>query len=318
MLALTRDLASAALAEPDRPLPVLIPAATWGVAEPDQIPVQESTPRETVRGTSLREWIRRQVPALPGTVDEADLVLLVDGLDEVPRRTGDTDAHDDAFRDAFVAQLASAGSMVVSSRPAAFEDANEELGLRMVFELQPLSDGQIDDFVRGLPGVERLLRADVGAHEIARTPLMLAMLCSSYDLTSMTHRGNGTPQEARDVVMRDFLASRYERESADHTMSKSELVRRLGKLAMDDAAGGGNRNLFRPVEVRRVLGDDGLALALAMQVLVPAGRGLVRFFHAAMRDHVAFHEAVLAASNDDGSDRDGAAWALWQNPDPEP
>jgi hypothetical protein len=115
--------------------------------------------------------------------------------------------------------------------------------------------------------------------------------------------------------MRAFVESRLARELGDHRARATDLERRFGELAMADAGGGGNRNLFGRREARRVLGEDGLALALDMHVLLPAGREVVRFFHIALRDYFAFRCALRSASDPDGRVRDSAAWALWQIPD---
>jgi hypothetical protein len=144
---------------------------------------------------------------------------------------------------------------------------------------------------------------------------MLTMLCSILDLAGATDLRGLSRSEARDLIMRVFVESRLLRELGEVRTRDGELERQLGHLAMADAGGGGNRNLFSIREARRVLGEGGLALALDMHVLLPAGRDAVRFFHIALRDYFAFQTALRAASDLDPGTRDSAAWALWQIPD---
>lgn len=305
MLALARDLASAALTEPGRPLPVLVSAATWGA--------------EGRVESGLASWLCREVPVLRTVVEELNdadrLVLLVDGLDEVPTKRNRSERTDGSFRHELVSQLSTVRSVVVAGRPGAFEDAYPDLAMRSVFELWPLTDRQIDEFVREIPAAAAVLGSDSGMRETARTPLMLTMLCSALDLAGASDLGGLTQNEARDVIMQAFVESRFARESGRYRILGEDLERGLGWLAMGDAGGGGNRNLFSVNEARRVLSDDVLALALDTHVLVPAGRDAMRFFHVALRDHFAFHQAVRAASDPDDWTRDSAAWALWQIPD---
>ena len=306
MLALTRDLLSAALTEPGRPqLPVLVSAATWGA--------------EGRVEAGLLSWLRREVPTL-GTIlaeliDAGRLLLLIDGLDEVPTKGSRSERTGGSFRDELVSQLSAVRSVVLASRPSAFEEAYPDLAMRSVFELWPLTDGQIDDFVREIPAAAAVLRSDSVVREIARTPLMLTMLCSTFDLAGTSDLRGLSSNEARDLIMRAFVESRLSRELGEDRTRDGDLERRFGQLAMADAGGGGNRNLFSIREARRVLGEDGLALALDMHVLLPAGRDAVRFFHIALRDYFAFQSALRATSDPDGRIRDSAAWALWQIPD---
>jgi hypothetical protein len=306
MLALTRDLLSGALTEPGRShFPVLVSAATWGA--------------EGRVETDLLSWLQREVPTLasdlPELIATGRLLLLIDGLDEVPTERGRSVRTGGSVRAGLVAQLSAVPSVVVASRPSAFESAYPGLGMRCVLELRPLTDGQIDEYLSDVPAVAAVLGADSVAREIARTPLMLTMLCSTLDLAATKDLRGLATSEARDLIMRAFVESRLLREVGTARTSDGELERRLGLLAMADAGGGGNRNLFSLREARSVLGEDRLALALDMHVLLPAGTEAVRFFHIALRDHFAFQCAMLAASDPSPGVRDSAAWALWQIPD---
>jgi len=305
MLALARDLATTALTEPGAPLPVLVSAATWGA--------------EGRTESGLADWIGREVPLPHAQIDQlfrsGRVVLLVDGLDEVPTAHGRTEQRGGSVRDELVRCLARVQLLVIAGRPGAFESAHQELGVRSMLELQPLDDQQIADFVHDLPAAATVLRNDDSMRETARTPLMLTMLCSAIDIATGNDLGRLTPTEARDLIVGAFVETRFARESAGSRVGLDELRRSLGVLAMSDVGGGGNRNLFSLDTARTMLGADGLHLVEKMSILVPARAGSLRFLHVALRDHFAFAEAVHAADDPDDDIRDSAAWALWQIPD---
>jgi GTPase SAR1 family protein len=305
MLALTRDLVSLALTEPNQPVPVLVPAATWGA--------------EGRVESDLMSWLGREIPMLGATLEELNaagrLLLLVDGLDEAPTRRSRSEKTGGSFRDQLISQLHTVRCVVIASRPSAFEEAYPALGIRSVFELTPLTDTQINEFVDEIPAAATALRSNPRVMEIARTPLMLTILCSTLDIAGSSELRGLDSNQARDVIMQSFFESRLSRELGRNRTTDGALERQLGHLAMADAGGGGNRNLFSRWQARHVLGEDGLALALDMHVLVPAGPDAVRFFHLAMRDYFAFQSALRDAADPDDSTRDSAAWALWQIPD---
>jgi DNA polymerase III delta prime subunit len=309
LMALARDLASEAITDPDRPLPLLVSAASWEAGR-----------------TGFIEWLAREVPMLASTM--ADLIrsrqtiLLVDGLDELPHTVQESEATERKYpRKEFISELPRSYPLVIASRPHEFQNAAADLGVQKAFELQPLTDAQVAAFIANIPEAAVILGQDDALRASARTPLMLALLCSALDAAGRKDVGHLTPSEARDLIVGSYVESRYERESvrqqdaATVPPSLQEIYQKLGALAMSDAGGGGNRNLFGETRVQTELGDDTYRLALNTNIMILTRGKAVRFYHPTLRDHFAFHYAQAAIHDPDPAVRDSAAWALWQIPD---
>jgi TIR domain/HEAT repeats/NACHT domain len=312
LMALARDLASEAITDPDKPLPLLVSAASW------------QADRETE--ADLIVWLAHEVPmladALPDLIRSRQAILLVDGLDELPLRVSrPEEAEQRSPRREFISKLPHSCPLVIASRPHEFQAAAGDLQIRCVFELQPLTDAQVSAFVAQVPAAAAILRQDDALRTAARTPLMLALLCSALDAAGRKEIGHLTPSEARDLIVRSYVESRYERECARYQGTGNapsplaELYRGLGALAMSDAGGGGNRNLFSAENVQAQLDDDAYSIVLNTNIMIATRGQALRFYHLAIRDHFAFHYAQNAIHDPSPVIRDSAAWALWQIPD---
>lgn len=313
LMVLARELASEAITDPDRPIPILVSAATWGA--------------DGTAEAGLVPWLAREVPmlaeAIPDLIRSQQAMLLVDGLDELPYLTMKSEEDEHKYpRMELVGALPGSCPLVVASRPHEFQAVATDLKIVRVFELQPLTDTQVSTFVAQVPAAAAILEQDDELRATARTPLMLTLLCSALDAAGQKQLGHLTPPEARDLIVGSYVESRYEQEYARQrntygaTPSLEDLYRRLGSLAMSDAGGGGNRNLFRIAEVQAELGHDIMySLVLDTSIMVPAGTRTLRFYHLALRDHFAFRYALGAMHDPDPAVRDSAAWALWQIPD---
>jgi DNA polymerase III delta prime subunit len=313
LMVLARELASEAITDPDKPLPLLVSAASWeagGTAE-----------------AGLISWLAREVPmlaeAIPDLIRARQVMLLVDGLDELPYLISKSEGAEQRYpRRELVRELPRSCPLVIASRPLEFQAAAADLEISRVFELQPLTDAQVSEFVAQVPVAAAILDQDDALRSAARTPLMLALLCSALDAAGRKEIGHLTPSEARDLIVESYVESRYERECVRHQgmgsapLSLAELYRRLGSLAMSDASGGGNRNLFSIEEAQAELGHgDAYSLALDTNIMIAIRGGALRFYHLALRDHFAFRYAQDTIHDPDPAIRDSAAWALWQIPD---
>lgn len=312
LMALARDLASEAITDSDRPLPLLVSAASWKA---------DGTTR-----TGLIAWLSREVPALanaiPDLIRSRQVILLVDGLDELPHSTQELEEAERGYpRKEFICELPRSCPLVVASRPYEFQVAAADLGIGKVFELQPLTDAQVAAFITKVPAAALILAQDDALRAAARTPLMLTLLCSALDAAGRKQVGHLTHSEARDLIVGSYVESRYERECARQQVASTapptleEIYRTLGALAMSDAGGRGNRNLFPEAEVRAEFDRDTYRLVLNTNIMINARGNTLRFFHLAIRDHFAFHYAQAAIHDPDPVIRDSAAWALWQIPD---
>jgi hypothetical protein len=313
LMVLTRELVTEAITDPDKPLPLLVSAASWeaaGTVEAGLIP-----------------WLAREIPMLADVISDLirsrQVIMLVDGLDELPYLTSKSEGAEQHYpRKEFISELPGSCPLVVASRPHEFEIAAADLEISRVLELQPLTDAQVSTFVAQVPAAAEILEQDDALRAAARTPLMLFLLCSALDVAGRKEVGHLTASEARDLIIRSHVESRYERECARRRGTGSvpppleNLYRRLGSLAMSDAGGGGNRNLFSMEEVQAELhDDDAYSLVLDMNIMIIIRGHALRFYHLALRDHFAFSYAQTAIHDSDPAIRDSAAWALWQIPD---
>lgn len=312
LMSLARDLASEAITDPGRPIPLLVSAASW----------QDGAATEG----GLAPWLAREVPMLADSmadlIGSQKMILLVDGLDELPARTLKSgEAEEKRPREGLINALPRSGSLVIASRPHEFQEVLGDLAVSAVFELKQLTDAQVAAFVAEVPAVTAILQQDHELRAAARTPLMLSLLCSALDAASGKEIGHLTPPEARDLIIGSYVESRYEREcrrwkdTGSAPPSLEKLYRGLGVLAMSDAGGGGNRNLFSEEQVREALDPDAYSHVLSMNIMIVTRSRVLRFYHLAFRDHFAFRYAQIAMHDPDPATRDSAAWALWQIPD---
>jgi len=313
LMALARELASEAITDPGKPVPLMVSAAAWGT--------------ERTGEAGLVAWLAHEIPMLagmiPGLISSRQALLLVDGIDELPELT--TRLVKDGLynpRADLLNSLPKSGPLVIASRLQEFREAAENLNITRIFEIQPLTESQVAEFVVKIPAVAALLEQDNELRAASRTPLMLTLLCSAVDAAGRKQIGHLTPPEARDLIIGSYIESRYEKESAHQLpagrmpLSLDEIYLRLGSLAMNDAGGGGNRNLFAVSNVKiHIDHDDTYSLLLDMNIMVPAGGRSLRFYHLELRDHFAFRYAVRAMKDSDAVVRNRAAWALWQIPD---
>jgi hypothetical protein len=312
LMILARDLASEAITDPDKPIPLLVSAASWQ--------------GDAAAEGSLAAWLAHEVPVLADSMADLirsqEVILLVDGLDELPTRTlKSEEAEEKEPRKDLIRVLPGSGPLIIASRPREFQEAASDLEISVVFELQPLTDAQVSEFVAEIPNVAVVLQQDNELRTAARTPLLLSLLCSALDATSRKEIGRLTPLEARDLIIGSYIESRYEREcrrwkdTGGAPPSLEGLYQGLGSLAMSDAGGGGNRNLFSGEQVKEELHPDEYALVLNMNVMIITRSSALRFYHLAFRDHFAFHRAQIAMRDPNPAIRDSAAWALWEIPD---
>ena len=311
LMGLARDLAAAALIDPAAPLPLVMSAATWlnGSAE---------------RISAIPAWIASETRLATGYVHEllgsGRVILLIDGLDELPAVEQRKDSDLRTFpRETLIRDIPMKCRLVVTIRSDEYTESAKALGMHSTFRVDPLRDDQLGDLASRYPHVAAAFEAEADIREAARNPLILGLL---YLVTSRSGLSGGVvPKGAvRDLIFADYLEYIYSRESirrgGEAPVTLECLSEGLGELAMMDAGGGGNRNLFEEQEVRLLLGESKtVTFAVDMGILVAGGRKRLRFFHVLLRDYFAYSHAVKAMSDPDSEVRDRAAWALWQIPD---
>ena len=200
MLQLARALIDLAEDDPKQPLPVVVNLSSWAVG-----------------GQALDVWLNQrlnleyQVPrkVAAGWVDNAELLLLLDGLDEVSERYRDACVEAiNIFRKTYPFV-----DLVVCSRIEEYDRLTDRLDLRGALALQPMSETQVQAYLRApdLDGVRQLVAQDSIVREMAQTPFLLNALATAYRGQSVTSLDGHQTLEAR----RDHLFERYFRERFD-------------------------------------------------------------------------------------------------------
>lgn len=184
LLTLARELIARAAGSPVQPLPVVFNLSSW--AGPEQ---------------SLAAWLENELSAkyqIPGKIgrgwlEHNRLLLLLDGLDEVAeaRRTSCVEAINRFIREIGLPGLA------VCCRLDQYQELSVKLALNAAISLRPLTDAQIDGYVQdagaALGGLRSALCDDPALRELARSPLMLNLMCLAYrDHGAQELRGGGS------------------------------------------------------------------------------------------------------------------------------
>ena len=164
---------------------------------------------------------------------------------------------------------------------------------------------------------------------MARTPLLLSLFTFAFaDLPEEARRLSSLSQgELRDTIFETYLKRRYNHEArklkarkppGELAFSLEQIYDILGRVAMEDAGGGGSQNVFTLGDFASLLGKDAspslVDFMCLLNVLIWQNENL-RFIHLRMRDHFAFRYAQTVLLSGDPETRDTAAWALWEIPD---
>jgi hypothetical protein len=222
LLELARDTIARAERDPTQPIPVVFNLSSW--ADKRQ-PIAEWLVEEL----STKYNIPKRV-AHPW-VENDDLLLLLDGLDEVKREyREDCVRAINGFRKEHLVPL------VVCSRIADYQALTTRLGLQGAVLLQPLTPQQVDEYLRGagmaLSAVRETLQHDPTLQELAETPLMLSVITLAYrgrsveDLQTLE-----TTVARRKHVFESYVQRMFERRRVDHPYSPQQTIQWLAWLA---------------------------------------------------------------------------------------
>ncbi len=171
LLELAKALLIHAKGDASQPIPVILNLSQWG---------QQLLP--------FAEWVvqelnsKYQIPKNLGHkwLVEYNLLLLLDGLDEVSRGRQETCVQ---AINQFSQEYGLSG-IVVCSRIAEYTDLKSKLLMGMAIILQPLSYQQVDAYLVHLGGsfqsLQKVLPTDHQFQEFVRTPLFLSLLTGAY------------------------------------------------------------------------------------------------------------------------------------------
>ncbi len=174
LLDLTRRLANDALFDSDQPVPVVFNLSSY-----------------IDKRQSLADWLvdellaKYRIPTKIGRkwVEDAEqqpLILMLDGLDEVAEELRPACVQAvNAYRDEFALS-----GIVVACRDQEYRKIADKLKLEQALSVQPLTEQQIEEYlVNGgeeLAGLRTALPEDMALRDLARSPLMLSMMCLAY------------------------------------------------------------------------------------------------------------------------------------------
>ncbi len=242
LVTLARELLTRAKRNADEPIPVILNLASW---------VQ--------RRTSLIDWAALELTAkyqIPrrlakNWLQEDELILLLDGLDEVAER----------FRGQCVEIINDfrvdngLTGMVVCCRSEEYAAAKTPLQLNGATIIQPLTNQQIESYLTSSSNQPTTLKTAIKnealLQEIARAPLMLNMMLHAFDegadeqnrttnkISSRTAISAGTYQ---DHLFDTYVRRMFDRRVASKTYPPEQTIGRLTWLAQGMFAH--NRSLF--------------------------------------------------------------------------
>jgi hypothetical protein len=273
------ELARAALEDSQAALPVWFSLGTYTGTTPEGAPssLEDALGERLAHGTGGERGLASE---LKGMLAEGRLVLLFDGLDEMPRR--DFDERLEALR-AFTRSRGRV-TMVFACRTRDFPPRSQ-------FEVQqirlaPFDARRVRDYLRkrGLPEPARvarqLLSPESSLAEVAGNPFMLALVAHHLD-------NHGRLPESRAQLLEEFVERQLGRlEHVAGAPRRRKLEEGLGRLSLGllERVGTGTA-----VPLGELLGASGLGpnegqrlvdAAISERLLVrDVDSGAVRFFH---------------------------------------
>lgn len=188
LLKIAQNLVDRAEEDLKQPLPVVFSLSSWSIKQNAIASwlVEELNDRYQVSKTLARQWI-----------EEQQLLLLLDGLDEVK-----SDRRDACVR-AINQFLQERGQteMVICSRIRDYEVLSSRLQLRGAIYIQTLVPAQINQYLNSLgdrlQAFKSLLNEDPALQELAKSPLILSIIAIAYQDMAIADFPKMISQEAR-------------------------------------------------------------------------------------------------------------------------
>jgi DNA polymerase III delta prime subunit len=223
LLELARDLIACAERDPSQAIPVVLNLSSWPAKRQPLTDwlVEELTAKYYIPKGVARPW-----------VENDELVLLLDGLDEVKSTHRDACVRtiNDFRRQHGLTPVA------VCSRSADYESLATKLAFQGAVLIQPLTLSQVDDYLAGaglgLAAVRTALQHDAALQELAQSPLMLSIMTLAYK--------GGTDQELevldtlevrRKHLLDAYIGEMFKRRLAGRPFPQEQTIHWLAWLA---------------------------------------------------------------------------------------
>lgn len=269
---------------PNKPLPIFISAHRWD-------------PK-----ISLAEWTQNILhSSLPDVRTEGrSLLYLFDGLDELggerpvdpEQLQGEKYDPRIALLKAIAEQLPDA-SVCLSCREQDYQQIGEKAKLQGAVTLLPLQIAQVESFLshRNQSALWSAMAADPNLMELARTPLLLALLSMAT--------GNASANEALDIsditpssIFDFYIGSRFLHEASKRTLPFDEQKTRahLNKIAVAMMSPWNSPKELHLSEVSRLIGapsEEFIEFVQSMHFMRMDAMQFVQFIHPQLRDYFA-------------------------------
>jgi HEAT repeat protein len=260
------------------PIPVLVELKLYG----------EAGIRELIQTALENRDLYLEIPEIKQLVAQRRLLLLADGLNELPNDRARTEFRKFCGRNI---------SVIVTSRAG-----TEDLGLERKLQLQALSNAKVEDFFQSrLPGRARVEIQALGdrVKQFEQTPLMVWMLFSIF-------QHNGEMPSTRGEAYRTFttLYAARSKEGIDLNESRG-LLSKLAFELMHAEKPTDFRLDINEVDAQNLLGSkkavDHLVRNHLLQAQGKPGNRRIRFCHQSLQEYYAA-EALLVMLRDRHSD----------------
>jgi len=291
LMAMARTAIDRRLLDPTQPLPILAPVATWNMEKRQE----------------FKEWLGQIVPVLKDDIeqliDNGQLMLLLDGLDELGGERDDPMTHkrfDPRLR--FIEMLPDNNQVLLSCRVLDYEEIGKKIPLSGSVVLRPLTDEQIRQYLQHLPDLWLALRQDDELREMARNPLLLSLFTYAYaglgeQARQLKDLNSG---DLRDMIFTTYVQRRYQHEARKPNIrlpfDLHQLYDVIGKVAMWDAGKmAGTKNILSTWYFEQVVGKEQASefIEMANQLHILRGSGTrVRFIHLLVRDYFAYQYSI--------------------------
>lgn len=220
LLQLARDLLMQAEEDIHHLIPVVLNLASWSSGQEIAVwLVDELNAKYQVPKKISRPWVEQQ-----------QLLLLLDGLDEVPIE----------HREACVVALNQfqqqhSTEMVVCSRIKDYEALSQQLNFQSAIYLRSLTSAQTNQYLNSLDadltGLKELLTQDVALQELAQSPLMLNMMVLAYQGVAAEDVGEPlVVEERRRQLFNAYIECMFRRR-ADFRYASTQTIDWLSWLA---------------------------------------------------------------------------------------
>lgn len=222
LLELTRDLIASAEQNINQPIPVVFNLSAW---TNEKIKITDWLVRELNTKYQVSKEIGK------GWIKNQQLILLLDGLDEVSakRRDNCVEAINKFSQDYGETEI------VVCSRIKDYERLSNRLRFQGAVFIQPLTLEQIHQYLKNvgssLDAVNTALEADTTLQELAKSPLMLSIMTFAYQGMSITELPGMNMEERRQHLFDKYIHRMLERRGINTKYSKEQSIHWLSWLA---------------------------------------------------------------------------------------